>query len=257
MGKQMKSGKKRRSKSNRLTLAEVPRIARSRFYEELPTLLVALFSAFDSEMSDKELKQDIILSMEAVTKIEEFELKRESLSQKYRQYPQDSIATLGRIMRKTSLTVNIDFQRYSYITAKTGVRYRENKDSSGVIEMLKAMAKVTREIERKESLPKLRFFPVRPNDEGPEVNYQYIRFLLTAGLFDYLQRVILGESRRPRRCPSCNNWFIAMRADNQTCSPTCKERHWRAFKGGREKRKIYMRQRRKNQNREKLLSPEA
>lgn len=227
MEKQTKLGELRRSFPIEWFSSPMIKTVHSRWYEQLPQALFYLFNAYGTpeiELKDKELISDIELCKKIISRIESFE-RTKSPRQKYKGFPQKEIHLLNTILRGCPLTIGIDFGVYSEIKEKNFL----------------TSAKKVKKLKENKRQPKLRFYPFPFEVEFPtELNDKGCRHLLTVGLFDYLQRLILREPGRVRKCNDCDNWFIMTRSDNFSCSKACKDSHWLKHKGGREQRKEYM-----------------
>ncbi|MDP8260015.1 MAG: hypothetical protein P9L96_03305 [Candidatus Gygaella obscura] len=250
MKKQIKSGKKRRSKPKKVMLKNIVIVGMSKFYEQIPIILPFIFSSLEEfEIKNLELKQDIQEAMDAIRKIEELESVKKSVSPAYRSYKYYvHIDKLNKIVAKKPIPIRAVFSEFAKVARRIGTSKAINKKTSLRIRLEK-MNSVVEDLHKIKKFPLIKFYPDPHNDlYFPEgcMHEEGIRHYLTVGLLDYLQRLILGESCRTHQCLSCGEWFLASRANNVTCGKQlCKERYWRDARGGRNYRKEFMRSKRR------------
>ena len=232
MTKQANQGKKRRSENkNLLSMAKAFKV-----YEEgmLVLCLPVLFDAIEKKavtLKDRSLEKDIRIVMDCILRIETRERTKRK-KQDYKSLSQDEIEKLDKILRKQQYKVSVDFAPYSKLIGHINVKGLDDKWSAA--KKLKTL--IDNKISVK-ALPGLRFYPIGfvgdVNKEGDEKAREYLRL----GLFDYLQRIILGLPERPKKCKWCKEWFISVRKNTKTCSSACKEKNWVKNEGGQTKRR--------------------
>jgi hypothetical protein len=251
LGKQVKLGKKRRSKPRRIALSTLVISGMSKFYEQIPIILLFIFSSLEElEIKNLELKQDILEAMSAIRNIEELEAVKKSVNPAYRSYKYyPHIDTLNKIVAKKPIPIRAVFSKFAEVARKIGTSKAENNTASLSVRLEK-MDRVIEGLQKIKKFPLIKFYPDPHNDYlFPEgcIYEEGLRYYLTVGLLDYLQRLILGEACRIHQCFSCDEWFLATRSNNVTCGKQiCKERYWREARGGRKYRKEYIRKKRKN-----------
>ena len=249
MEKQTKSGKKRRSKPETLKLKNIVVGGMSKFYEQIPIILPFIFSSLeDFQIKNLELKHDIQEAMTAIKKIEELESVKKSVSPAYRSYDYyPYIDKLNRIIAKKPIPIRAVFSKFAEVARKTETINKK----VGLRVRLEKLNKAIENLQKIKKFPLIKFYPDPHNDYAfPEgcIYEEGIRYYLTVGLLDYLQRLILGEACRTHQCLSCEEWFLATRANNVTCGKQiCKERYWREARGGRTYRREFMQDKRRKE----------
>ena len=200
-------------------------------YRALSTDLVFVFNQFNQNklvIKDQELINDIKNCMGAIKKIEA-SIRTAHFSQKHRTFPQGAMDVLRRILRRIPLYISVDFEQYA--------DYR--KKGKNIKEEWIERAEKAKRLSNHKMLSGLRFFP-NVKDWGPPevITDTTIRYRLTLGLFDYLQRLMIKKSWRPKCCEACGDWFFAVKTNALTCSDYCRDRKFATSPRGKERRRI-------------------
>jgi hypothetical protein len=245
----IKTGKKRRS------APEIPQNIRSGSWlpDLMPIMLQEVFNnfeeKFENQLSDA-LENDLLLARKVIMQIENRVWQRIYKKFTGGGYSQDEIYCLGSIMAKAPLIMGVNFVDYQSIIKKSE-KYKYNTTQD-----YQEMKTKVRVMEKKKELFKIIISPYAISLGEGKHNRQEagVRNALTLGIFDYLERLSMGNgSGRVRLCPECDEWFISKRINNFTCGKQlCYERHWRKERGGKSYRKNKMKAKRIKDRLEKL-----
>lgn len=214
----------------------IMKAVRSYTHGQVSFTLFWLFNDFKTiNIKDSGLLADIELCQRVINEIETMRVSKVTNKKDftYMSYRQDRIHELSEVLQKCPLRISVDFYQY----AKSGAKHAFEES----IVRLSNITKDVKQLRKKQSLPNLGFYASFPEGIPPADSDESIRVILTAGLFDYLNRLIHKKPYRPRRCKSCGLWYLAARSDSDTCSSKCKEAYWRKYMGGRAKRREGMR----------------
>lgn len=225
MGKQTKSGKKRRSLSD--WVKHTKKILHARHYFLYRAFLALLFNEFENnelKVKDEELCRDIKDSLEIIKRITERK-KRAITNQYYKGYIQSDIQRLNEIMLKTPIRVGVDFTDYAKVSLP--LWEQEDVDAGNDSRISKKVLNIVKKLSKQKTLPQINLFPFPYGADIYEVmDEKSIRALLTMGLFDYLHEAIYGRGMQFKRCEICKKWFVFHRSSRLTCSDLCRSKKW-------------------------------
>ena len=246
MGKQMKSGKKRRSP---LTIKE--QFEARRFVNEaiLPYNLIDLFDLYNRgelKIKGERLKTDIELCMEVLPKIPHFKktyLKNSQQEKKQRQiyksHFQEQIAKIDSVLRRMPLYIRLDFIAYEKLLEKSN----KFKTPSQLYENI---GHDSRQLKKEGRLPGLRFYGYGSKLSVPAAVFTdatmdeaSVRSLLTAALFDHVQRIILGDNQRFKKCVQCHKWFLSTDEAHKFHNNKCRIDYWDSIPQNKKRRLGY------------------
>lgn len=244
---QKKSGKKQ---SSLLTFSDKMYAHRCFNNVNLAYKLVKLFDLYDQRklrIKDKELKADIELCMTTLPEIPHFRktyLKYTKNEKKQRQiyksHFQEQIAKIDSVLCRKPLYIRLDFTSYEKIPAK--------QDIESLPQYYEDIGHAARELKATRRLPGLRFYAYGSSWSLPpivlvdsSINEKQMRSLLTNALFDHIQRVILGDNHRYKRCAwnECRAWFLSTDGAHKFHKNKCRFAHWDSIPANKEKRSSY------------------
>lgn len=245
MGKQMKLGKKRRSKPDITSLMYAHRCFDN---ETKPLDLLELFDKYDNQslkIKDSKLKRDIELCMQVLPRLPHFmktyrKNKEPREKQIYMSHFQDDIKKLDSVIKRTPLYIRVDFNKYALLIKQTQEIKREKIRFP---KLFREMHQEAEKLKTKDRLPGLRFFAFTNSWSVPSTldDDVQVRHTLTTCLFDHLQRIMMGYNLRYKKCEHerCKEWFLATDESHIFCSNKCKLEKWDSDPKNREKRKDY------------------
>lgn len=242
----MKSGKKRRSQLTSKEQFDARRLFNNTV---LPHNLIDLFDLYDYgelQIKDERLKADIKLCMEVLPKIPHFRktyLKNSKQEKKQRQiyksYFQEQIAKIDSVLHRIPLYIRLDFTAYEKLFGKSD----KFKTLSQLYENISDDAK---QLKKEGRLPGLRFYGYGSKFCVPaavfvdaDMDEQSIRSLLTSALFDHVQRIILGDNQRFKKCAKCHKWFLSSDEAHKFHENKCRVDYWDSFSQNKKKRLGY------------------
>jgi len=242
--KQRKLGKKRRSP---LTIKE--QFEARRFVNEaiLPYNLIDLFDLYSQgelKIKDERLKTDIELCMETLSKIPHFKktlLKTSEKKQRqiYKSHFQEQIAKIDSVLRRTPLYIRLDFTAYEKLLEKSNGFKTPSQ-------LYKNIGHDSRQLKKEGRLPGLRFYGYGSKYCVPAVAFgddimdeASIRSLLTSALFDHVQRIILGDNQRFKKCAQCHKWFLSTDEAHKFHDNKCRIDYWDSIPQNKKRRLDY------------------
>lgn len=204
----------------------------SHHYEVLADDLIFVFNGVAQKkfkIINKELIDDINVSMEAIREIEAH-LREAHYSQTHRSFPQHAIDELNLVLQKVPLYIGAGFDQYASPTRA--------KHGSTLSKRLKNIRLKVEKLHNRKRLSDLRLFPFVPQWGEDKINDRTLRYRLTLGIFDYLQRLAINRVMRPKCCVVCGNWFLASKTNAKTCGSKCRDRKFATSPRGRMRRRI-------------------
>lgn len=246
MEKQKKLGKKRRSP---LTIKE--QFEARRYFNNtiLPYNLIDLFDFYGQKklkIKDEKLRTDIELCMEVLPKIPHFRktyLKNKEQEKKQRQiyksHFQEQITKIDSVLRRNPLYIRLDFTAYEKLLEKSN----GFKTPSQLYENI---GHDSRQLKKEGRLPGLRFYGYGLKLCVPAVAFgddiideTSIRSLLTFALFDHVQRIILGDNQRFKKCAQCHKWFLSTDEAHKFHDNKCRIDYWDSIPQNKKRRLGY------------------
>lgn len=199
-------------------------------YGAYPILLTFLFNEFEDpkgfRTKDTALNDDIKSVIEIFNRLNERKRKSKG-NQYYKGFIQQDIEKLNKIMKKVPIYVGVDFVDYEGIDFNAAEAKQYGKDSFNRSKLNQQMRGIVKKIRAKNVLSEfsLRPFPVDA-DFYERLDARGCRYLLTLGIFDFLQGVISGKGVRLKKCGRCSQWFVYERSSKKFCAPLCRSRTW-------------------------------
>lgn len=145
----------------------------------------------------------------------------------YKKYAQKEILGLSDILRKQPVRISLDFDQLIRVGIKSSDYI--NDILEGDTEYKRSGKKEFKEINqllKKKSLSDLFFYltPSWGDSKRHEESYSSIkRMKLTTGIFDYLQRILIGKGGyHLKKCKQCFKWYVARRSVKKYCDDSCR-----------------------------------
>ena len=228
----------------KMAMSSSVKASRVDWYGTCSIILIFIFEEFEKlNLKSFRLKEDIREAMGIIQAIEESEWQKllNNHKLKYESYRQSYIDRLNFILKKAPICVGVDFAQYSHIWGKEEKKY---------LDKLGDITKKVAVLRKRQSLSKIRFFPFTNQIQFPgKLDDRSVRQLLSIGLFDYIQKLILKEPFRARKCKVCGEWFLFSRSDQACCGRQCKDAYYQSRPRTKRKRRDYMRKYRENRKR--------
>ena len=248
MKKQTKLGKKRRSS---LTIKEQFDARRLFNNAVLPYNLLDLFNLYDQKklkIKDEKLKVDIELCISTLPQIPHFKKtylktpgpdKDKKQRQIYKSHFQEQIAKIDSVLRRMPLYMRLDFTAYEKL-------FEKSDEFKTLPKLYENIGNDAKQLKKEGRLPGLRFYGYGSKFCVPAVAFgddimdeTSIRSLLTSALFDHVQRIILGDNQRFKKCAQCHKWFLSTDEAHKFHDNKCRIDYWDSIPHNKKRRLGY------------------